>query len=122
MSTDEKLNVLRLAECSELSKADVLKKFDIPESTYYRWQRKFRRAGRLGLNDITSRKGPVWNQLLESEQQPSTRPLPPFREHRDGSCSERWLIRDVRKTVFPELYNPTTPTRLSMLMFDLPYS
>ena len=69
MSTDEKLNVLRLAECSGLSKADMLKKFDIPESTYYRWQRKFRRAGRLGLNDITSRKGPVWNQLLESEQQ-----------------------------------------------------
>ncbi len=69
MSTHEKLDILRLAECSGLPKADVLKKFDIPESTYYRWQRKFRRAGRLGLDDIASRKGPVWNQLLESERQ-----------------------------------------------------
>lgn len=69
MSTDEKLNVLRLAECSGLPKADVLKKFDIPASTYYRWQRKFRRAGRIGLADITTRKGPAWNQLLESERQ-----------------------------------------------------
>jgi len=69
MSMNEKLNVLRLAECSGLAKADVLKKFDIPLSTYYRWQRKFRRAGRLGLADITTRKGPVWNQLLASERQ-----------------------------------------------------
>ncbi len=69
MSTNEKLDILRLAECSGLPKADVLKKFDIPESTYYRWQRKFRRAGRLGLDDIASRKGPRWNQLLESERQ-----------------------------------------------------
>lgn len=69
MSTNEKLSVLRLAECSGLPKADVLKKFDIPESTYYRWQRKFRRAGRLGLEDIKTRKGPVWNQLLASERQ-----------------------------------------------------
>jgi len=69
MSTNEKLDVLRLAECSGLPKANVLKKFDIPASTYYRWQRKFRRAGRLGLDDITSRNGPVWNQLLESERE-----------------------------------------------------
>lgn len=85
MSTDEKLNVLRLAECSRLPKADVLKKFEIPESTYYRWQRKFRRAGRLGLHDVTSRKGPVWNQLLPSEQEAV---LLRAMEHPDLSCRE----------------------------------
>ena len=69
MSTEEKLNVLRLAECSQLTKTEVLKKFDVPASTYYRWQRKFRQAGRLGLNDITTRKGPNWNQLLDSERE-----------------------------------------------------
>jgi transposase InsO family protein len=69
MSTEEKLNVLRLTECSQLPKTEVLKKFDVPASTFYRWQRKFRRAGRLGLRDITTRKGPNWNQLLESERE-----------------------------------------------------
>lgn len=69
MSAEEKLNVLRLAECSRFTKSEVLKKFDIPASTFYRWQRKFRRAGRLGLKDITTRKGPNWNQLLESERE-----------------------------------------------------
>ena len=67
MSAEEKLNMLRLAECSQLTKTEVLKKFDVPASTYYRWQRKFRQAGRLGLRDITTRKGPNWNQLLDSE-------------------------------------------------------
>jgi transposase InsO family protein len=69
MSTEEKLNVLRLAECSQLTKSEVLKKFDVPASTYYRWQRKFRQAGRLGLRNITTRKGPNWNQLLDSERE-----------------------------------------------------
>ena len=52
MNSDEKLNILRMAECSGLPKAEVLKKFDIPERTYYRWQRRFRLSGRLGLVDI----------------------------------------------------------------------
>ena len=69
MSAEEKLNVLRLAECSGLTKSEVLKKFDVPASTYYRWQRTFRQAGRLGLRDITTRKGPNWNQLLDSEHE-----------------------------------------------------
>jgi len=69
MSTEEKLNVLRLAECSQLTKTEVLKKFDVPASTYYRWQRKFRQAGRLGLCNITTRQGPNWNQLLDSERE-----------------------------------------------------
>ncbi len=30
MSAEEKLNVLRLAECSGLTKTEVLKKFDLP--------------------------------------------------------------------------------------------
>ena len=69
MSAEEKLNMLRLAECSPLTKTEVLKKFDVPASTFYRWQRKFRRAGRLGLSDITTRKGPNWNQLWDSEHE-----------------------------------------------------
>ena len=69
MSTNEKLDVIRLAECSGLPKAQVLAKFDIPPSTYYRWQRKFRRGGRIGLDDLTTRRGPSWNQLLDDERQ-----------------------------------------------------
>jgi putative transposase len=69
MSAEEKLSVLRMAECSDLTKGDVIKKFDVPASTFYRWQRKFRRSGRLGLSDIKTRKGPNWNQLLDSERE-----------------------------------------------------
>ena len=69
MSVNEKLDVLRLVECSGLPKADVLKRFDIPPTTYYRWQRRFRLSGRMGLNDIKPRKGSNWNQLLDSERQ-----------------------------------------------------
>ncbi len=46
-----------------------MKGYDVPASTFYRWQRKFRQAGRLGLRNITTRKGPNWNQLLDSERE-----------------------------------------------------
>lgn len=69
MSLEEKLNILRMAECSGLPKADVLKKFDIPERTYYRWQRRFRLSGRLGLVDIKIRKSRPWNRLLDEERE-----------------------------------------------------
>ena len=69
MSAEEKLNVLRLAECSGLPKDEVLKKFDVPASTFYRWQRKFRLSGRVGLADVKTRKGPNWNQLGSDERE-----------------------------------------------------
>jgi len=46
-----------------------VKGYDVPASTFYRWQRKFRQAGRLDLRNITTRKGPNWNQLLDSERE-----------------------------------------------------
>lgn len=68
MSTTEKLDVIRLAECSGLPKAQVLATFDIPPSTYYRWQRRYRRGGRIALEDMTTRRGASWNQLLDDER------------------------------------------------------
>ena len=68
MSTTEKLDVIRLAECSDLPKAQVLATFDIPPSTYYRWQRRYRRGGRIALEDMTTRRGASWNQLLDDER------------------------------------------------------
>lgn len=68
MSTTEKLDVIRLAECSDQPKAQVLAKFDIPPSTYYRWQRRYRRGGRIALEDMTTRRGASWNQLLDDER------------------------------------------------------
>lgn len=68
MTTQEKLTILRFAEMSGLSKAAVCKRFEIPSSTYYRWQSRFRCAGRVGIENLLCRKGPNWNQLLDSER------------------------------------------------------
>lgn len=69
MSQDEKLEILRAIESSPLSKRAALEKLDLPQTTYYRWQRKFRRQGTQGLRDLSPYKGRVWNQLLEVERQ-----------------------------------------------------
>jgi transposase InsO family protein len=109
MSTNEKLDILRAAECSDLSKAEVLRGFDVPPSTFYRWQRRFRQGGRLGLKDVTTRKGPTWNQLLDSERETvlematlypdmSSRELAcKITDERDFSVSESTVYRILKK-------------------------
>ena len=68
MSIEQKLAVLRAVECSPMPATEALARLDVPVSTYYRWRRKFRSQGRRGLQDISSHKGRVWNQLLLEER------------------------------------------------------
>jgi len=49
---------------SELGISDVLAKYDVPRSTYYRWKRKLRNQGIKGLNDNKPYRVRIWNQLL----------------------------------------------------------
>ena len=122
MSTHDKLDILRLAECSGLSKAEVLKRFDVPVSTFYRWQRRFRQGGRLGLRDIPTRKGPTWNQLLDSERETvmETATLYPDTSSRELACkitdecgfsvSESTVYRLLKKAgLIQELQRKTFP-------------
>lgn len=68
MPKDDKMQVLRSVESSGLSHQDALSRLDLPRSTYYRWKRKFRLHGSMGLEDLSPYQGRVWNQLLPHEQ------------------------------------------------------
>lgn len=69
MSKDDKLQVLRSVESSPWSRTDAVARLDVPRSTYYRWKRKFRLHGSLGLQDLSPYPGQVWNQLLPQERE-----------------------------------------------------
>jgi len=68
MSKYKKLEILRLLEGVPMPKNEALSRLDIPESTYYRWQRRFKRLGSQGLEDNSPCKGHVWNRLLPAER------------------------------------------------------
>ncbi len=69
MTSEEKLKTLRAVEGSGLPAGAALDQLGIPRSTYYGWRRRFRRLGRLGLDDRPPRRGRNWNQLLGDERE-----------------------------------------------------
>ena len=69
MSKHDKIEIIRLVESSALSKAVTLNKYDIPESTYYRWKNKLKRYGMQGLSDTKSHRIRQWNQIKPEEEQ-----------------------------------------------------
>ena len=68
MNKDEKMNIIRQIESSQLSALDALEKLDMPKSTYYRWKKKLRNMGSLGLVDNRPHRARVWNQLLPHQE------------------------------------------------------
>jgi len=64
MSGAEKLKFIRLIEGSGLSTSDALAKYDVPQSTYYRWKRKLKTMGTKGLQNNKPHRARTWNQLL----------------------------------------------------------
>jgi transposase InsO family protein len=67
MGGTEKLKFIRLIEGSGLSISDALAKYDVPQSTYYRWKRKLRTMGTKGLQDNKPHRVRTWNQLLPDQ-------------------------------------------------------
>lgn len=67
MSKDQKMDIIRHIESSGLSTSQALMKLDMPRSTYYRWKRKLRTMGTLGLKDNKPHRARTWNQLLPYE-------------------------------------------------------
>jgi len=65
MSGEDKLQALRAVEGSGLPAKAALKQLGIPRSTYYRWRFRFRRQGRVGLQDRPSRRERNWNELAQ---------------------------------------------------------
>jgi len=52
MGKHQKMDIIRAVESSPFSKSETLRKLDIPDSTYYRWEKRFKAQGLEGLKDM----------------------------------------------------------------------
>ena len=69
MKGQEKLEIIRIVEFSDLSTVKALKKIGISRGTYYRWKKKLKTYGSIGLTDAKARhRGRIWNQLMPHEE------------------------------------------------------
>jgi putative transposase len=122
MGAEGKGEVIDLVRRSPLSKRHTLEELGIPPSTYYRWQRRFRQQGEVGLVDRRPQPETVWNRLRPQEEETILREglrqpeLSPrelacwVRDHGGFSVSEssvyrllkrQGLIREVQVLGFP---------------------
>ena len=62
---DEKMEIIRLVEGSDLSVRRTLQELDIPRSTFYGWYRRYIEHGVNGLHDQKSRPRRYWNRIPE---------------------------------------------------------
>jgi len=69
MGAERKWEVIDLVRRSPWSKARTLEELGIPRSTYFRWQRRFRQQGEVGLVDRRPQPGTVWNRLTPQEEE-----------------------------------------------------
>ena len=69
MGPEKKQEVLELVRRSPLSKHQTLPELGVACSTYYRWQRRVRQKGRIGLVDRKPDPGLIWNRLRPEEEE-----------------------------------------------------
>jgi putative transposase len=85
MSTQEKMEMLRVTMGSESSIRRTLDALDLPKSTYYRWRHKWRQMGLLGLRDLRPKRHGSWNKLLPDQQ---TKIIDIATENQDWPCRQ----------------------------------
>ena len=68
MGAQQKREVIDLVRKSPLSKRHTLEELGVPRSSYYRWQRRLRQHGEVGLVDRRPQPGTVWNRLAPQEE------------------------------------------------------
>ena len=69
MNIDEKLDLIRAVESSGFSINESLRRLDVSRSTYFRWKAKFKKFGKEGLRNKSSKPQRQWNQISESERE-----------------------------------------------------
>jgi putative transposase len=69
MGAERKREVIEMVRRSPLSKRHTLEELGLPRSTYYRWQRRFRQQGEVGLVDRRPQPRTVWNRLTPQEEE-----------------------------------------------------
>jgi putative transposase len=62
-SQAERMEIIRLVEESELTIAQTLEELGIPQSTFYRWYRRYQEAGYDGLADRKPGPRQFWNRI-----------------------------------------------------------
>jgi transposase InsO family protein len=62
-SQPERMEIIRLVEQSELSVTQTLQELGVPESTFYRWYKRYREAGYDGLADRKPGPRQFWNRI-----------------------------------------------------------
>ncbi len=68
MSPDRKRAVIDVVRRAPLVKRQTLAELGLAESTFYRWQQRWRQQGEAGLQDQRPRPGTVWNRLRPAEE------------------------------------------------------
>ena len=69
MPVSKKLEIVTLVNRSPVSKRETLRELGMPRSTFYRWQKRLRTQGEVGLVDRHPEPGSVWNRLRPAEQE-----------------------------------------------------
>jgi putative transposase len=69
MKPERKREVIELVRRSPVAKKQTLAELDLSASTYYRWQRRYRQQGEVGLVDRRPQPGMIWNRLRAEEEQ-----------------------------------------------------
>ena len=60
---EEKLEIIRLVENSQLGAKRTLDRLGIPRTTFYRWYDRYRTSGPQALSDRSPSPGLVWNRI-----------------------------------------------------------
>jgi putative transposase len=68
-SPDEKYEIIRMVEQSDLGVKRTLKKIGIPKSSFYLWYHQYLEHGIDGLKPLSRRPRRVWNQISDEHRQ-----------------------------------------------------
>jgi putative transposase len=68
-SPDEKYEIIRMVEQSDLGVKRTLKKIGIPKSSFYLWYHQYLEHGIDGLKPLSRRPRRVWNQISAEHRQ-----------------------------------------------------
>lgn len=62
-TTDEKMEIIKLVEGSELGVHQTLKHLGIHKSTFYNWYNRYLQRGMAGLDSVKSNRKDYWNRI-----------------------------------------------------------
>jgi putative transposase len=86
------MEIIRLVEQSELSISQTLEELDVPQSTFYRWYRRYQEAGYDGLADRKPGPRQFWNRIPDEVRE---HVVEVALEHPEQSSREvAWSITD----------------------------